>query len=157
MSHYIDWVPWFLGMPYPRSAVASGGIFLWKDGRETEDVFQTLIEYPNDCLVRWAMSLTNAAPWRNQWYGTRGTLDGDALRVTGEGSKAADKVVSEIAIEKVQTDTHMENFLRCMRSRQTPRADVQAGFSHAVAGTMAAEAFRTGRRVMFDPERLEIV
>lgn len=157
MSHFIDLVPWFLGTPYPRSAVASGGVFLWKDGRETEDVFQALLEYPNDCLVRWAMSLTNAAPNRNHWYGTRGMLDCDTLKITGEGSKAPDRIQSEIAVEKVQTDTHMENFLRSIRSRQPPRADIQAGFSHAVAGIMSAEALRTQRRVTFDSERLEMV
>ncbi|MCC6392211.1 MAG: Gfo/Idh/MocA family oxidoreductase [Bryobacterales bacterium] len=157
MSHYIDIVPWFLGTPYPRSAVASGGVFFWKDGRETEDVFQALIEYPNDCLVRWAMSLTNSAPVRNAWYGSRGMLDCEALKITGAGSKAPDRIAGDIAIEKVETDTHMENFLRSVRSRKTPRADIQAGFSHAVAGIMSAEALRTGRRVTFDPERLEIV
>lgn len=157
MSHFIDLVPWFLNTPYPRSAVASGGVFLWKDGRETEDVFQALLEYPNDCLVRWAMSLTNAAPNRNQWFGTRGMLDCDTLKITGEGSTGTDRIPTEIGIERVETDTHMQNFLRCVRSRRTPRADIQAGFSHAVAGIMAAEARRTGRRVLFDADRLEIV
>jgi predicted dehydrogenase len=157
MSHFIDLVPWFLGTPYPRSAVASGGVYLWKDGRETEDVFQALLEYPNDCLVRWAMSLTNAEPNRNNWYGTLGTLDCDAMKISGLGSKDANRIASEIAVAKVETDTHMENFLRCVRSRETPRADIQAGFSHAVAGIMSAEALRTGRRVTFDAERLEIV
>lgn len=85
MSHFIDLVPWFTGKPYPVSAVASGGVYLWKDGRETEDTFQALLEYPGGMLVRWAMSLTNASPAnRNLWYGTRGMLDCDALRISGE-------------------------------------------------------------------------
>jgi predicted dehydrogenase len=157
MSHYIDLVPWFLGTPYPRSAVASGGVYLWKDGRETEDVFQALLEYPRDCLVRWAMSLTNESGNRNHWYGTRGVLDADALLVTGDGSKQSDRITEEMRIEKTTVDSHMVNFLRSVRARQKPRADIQAGFSHAVAGCMAAEALRTGRRVSFDAERLEMV
>ncbi|MBK5290997.1 MAG: Gfo/Idh/MocA family oxidoreductase [Acidobacteriia bacterium] len=157
MSHYIDLVPWFLGSPYPRSAVAQGGVYLWKDGRETEDVFQALLEYPGDCLVRWAMSLTNASPGRNEWYGTRGMLNAETLTVTGTGSKQKDRIGQDMPIQKETTDSHMENFLRCMRSRQKPRAGIQAGFSHAVAGCMAAEALRTGRRVQFDPVRLEMV
>src|SRR6516162_3727631 len=31
MSHQIDTVHWFSGLPHPRSAVASGGIYQWKD------------------------------------------------------------------------------------------------------------------------------
>ena len=158
MSHFIDLVPWFTGRPYPLSAVASGGVYLWKDGRETEDTFQALLEYPGGLLVRWAMSLTNASPAnRNLWYGTRGVLDCDALRITGEGSKDPRRVTADIAVERVQAESHMENFLRCVRSRKTPRADIQAGFSHAVAGIMSAEALRTGRRVTFDATRLELV
>jgi hypothetical protein len=51
----------------------------------------------------------------------------------------------------------MHNFLECVRSRQTPRADVQAGFSHAVAAIMCSEALAKGRRMRFDRDRLEIV
>jgi predicted dehydrogenase len=157
MSHYIDLVPWFLGTPYPKSVVASGGVYLWKDGRETEDTFQALLEYPGGCLVRWAMSLTNASPERNLWYGTRGTLDAQAMKISGLGSQMPDKITTDIAVGKETADTHMQNWLRSIRSRQTPRASIEAGFSHSVAGCMAAEALRTGRRVTFDAESLEIV
>jgi len=157
MSHFIDLVPWYLGVTYPRSVVASGGVYLWKDGRETEDVIQVLLEYPNDCLVRFAMSLTNSSGARNEWYGTRGTLDINAGKITGAGSERPDKVPAEIALRPEPTDSHMENFLKCVRSRQTPRADIQAGFSHAVAGCMASEALRTSRTVRFDAERLLLV
>jgi hypothetical protein len=51
----------------------------------------------------------------------------------------------------------MANFIECIRSRQQPRADIQAGFSHATAGCMAAIARDTGRKVYFDPDKLEIV
>ena len=53
--------------------------------------------------------------------------------------------------------SHMHNFLECVRSREKPRADVQAGFSHAVAGIMSATALAQGRRVRFDAAKLEIV
>ena len=43
------------------------------------------------------------------------------------------------------TSTHVRNWLECLRSRQQPRATVDAGFSHAVAGIMSSEALRQGR------------
>jgi predicted dehydrogenase len=146
MCHYIDLVPWFLDVPYPVSVAAQGGVFLWKDGRETEDVFQALVHYPNDCLARFAMSLTNDSGTRNMWYGDKGAFDGDKL-VFQPGNKS-------VTAEPVES--HMANFLRCVRSRQTPRACVEAGFRHAVAGIMAAESLHTGRVVRFDAERLEL-
>ena len=33
LVHQIDTVHWFTGLPHPRSVVANGGIYLWKDGR----------------------------------------------------------------------------------------------------------------------------
>jgi predicted dehydrogenase len=155
MCHYIDEVPWFLGMPYPDNAVALGGVYLWKDGRQTADVFQAMFEY-HETLVTFAMSLTNAAGGRDLWFGTRGTLDAKALKITGEGSRAPDRIVDPVQIETQPVESHMANFLRSVRSRQTPRASVEAGFSHAVAGCMAAASLETGRRVLFDAAKLEM-
>jgi predicted dehydrogenase len=156
LSHLIDLAAWFLNDPYPRSAVSAGGVYLWKDGRQTSDVFHTLVEYPKDCLVSFAMSLTNTGGGRNLWFGTLGTMNLETMTVTGEGSRDPKRLQETIKIEQVPVESHMANFLRCMRSRQTPRADIQAGFSHAVAGIMSATALETGRRTTFNPQTLEI-
>src|SRR5437763_3255148 len=157
MSHYIDLVPWFTGDLYPAGAVSNGGVYLWKDGRRTSDVFYTLLDYPGEFMVMFTMSLTNAAGIRNVWYGTRGTLDCEKWVSSGEGSTAKDKISAASKIEPVAVSSHMHNFLECLRSRQQPRADVRAGFSHAVAGIMSATALAEGRRVRFDAAKLEIV
>jgi len=156
MSHLIDLAAWFLDDPYPKSAVALGGIYLWHDGRQTQDVFQALLEYPKECLVSFSMSLTNSAGNRNLWFGTKGTLDGDTLKITGEGSSLPDRLTAPVEVQPVAVESHMANFLRCVRSRQTPRANIQAGFSHAVADCMAVKAYDTGKRVGFDPQKLEM-
>jgi len=148
MCHLIDLAPWYLEQPYPKHAMTMGGVYLWKDGRETADVFQSTVEY-NECLVNFSMSLTNPSGNRNVWYGTKGTLDIDNLTITRDGTVAP--------LEKPPVESHMANFLRCVRSRQTPRASVDNGFQHAVAGCIAGVALETGRRVSFDREKLEIV
>jgi hypothetical protein len=102
------------------------------------------------------MSLTNSNGNRNLWFGTKGTLDADALKITGDGSQMPDRLLEPVTIEKVPVESHMANFLRCVRSRATPRANIQAGFSHAVADCMAVAAYETGKRIGFDPQRLEI-
>lgn len=156
MSHLIDLAHWFLDDPYPRSVVASGGVYQWKDGRETSDVFHALLDYPKDCLVSFAMSLTNAAGNRNLWFGSKGVFDGDRLVFLPEGSRDPARILEARQIERTQLESHTDNWLHCIRSRETPRADIQSGFSHAVAGCMAAEALKTGRRITFDPATLEM-
>ncbi len=157
MCHFIDTVHWFMDDPYPAGAVANGGVYLWKDGRETSDVFHALLDYPKGFLVSFAMSLTNEAGNRNLWFGTRGTLDADAWTVSGAGSRLPERLEKSIKIEPETVDSHMHNFLACVRSRQTPRAPVDAGFSHAVACVMAGKALDTVRKVRFDRERLDLI
>lgn len=162
MCHFIDLVPWFLEDPYPSAVVSAGGVYLWKDGRETSDVFQSLLEYPKGFLVSFGMSLVTSAGNRDHWFGTRGMLDMEKCLITGDGSTMPDKIDKPINFtpepgQPESTIAHMKNFLECLRSRQTPRADIQAGFSHAVAGCMSARAFETGRRIRFDRERLELI
>lgn len=156
MSHLIDLAHWFLDDPYPRSVVASGGVYLWKDGRETSDVFHALLDYPKDFLVSFAMSLTNSAGNRNFWFGEKGIFDGDRMVFLPEGSRDPNRLTEPRKIERTRLNSHTDNWLQCIRSRETPRADVQSGFSHAVAGCMAAAALKTGRRIMFDPGKLEM-
>ncbi len=157
MSHFSDVVHWFMEELYPSGAVANGGVYYWKDGRETEDVFHTLLDYPKGFLFSFAMSLTNSAGNRNLWHGARGTLDMDAMTISGAGSRLPDRIKETVQIQPEKITSHMEDFLDCVRTRATPRADIQAGFSHAVAGILASEARRLGRRVRFDPQRLELM
>ena len=157
MCHYINLVHWMMQDPYPASAVASGGVYLWKDGRQTSDVFQALFSYPKGFHVSFEMSLTNESADRNLWFGTRGVLDLDAKIISGMGSKRPDKLAGQTRIEAELTTSHMQDFLDCIRTRRAPRSDVQAGFSHAVAGCMATAAMETGRTVRFDPQKLAIL
>jgi predicted dehydrogenase len=157
MSHFIDLVPWYTGAKYPATAASNGGVFLWKDGRDTSDVFYTVLTYPEEFAVLFSMSLTNGAGMRNMWFGTKGTLDCDTWTLSGAGSSLKEKIAAPVKIQPEITNSHMANFLECIRSRGTPRADVEAGFAHAVAGIMSAEALKKGRTLRFNVSKLEIV
>ena len=45
MSHQIDTVHWFSGLQHPRSVVANGGIYMWKDGRKNWDTITAVFDY----------------------------------------------------------------------------------------------------------------
>src|SRR3990170_3137281 len=48
MSHQIDTVHWFSGLQHPRSVVANGGIYMWKDGRRNWDTTTAVFDYGPD-------------------------------------------------------------------------------------------------------------
>jgi predicted dehydrogenase len=157
MSHFIDLVPWFLDDPFPRRVAALGGVYVWKDGRYTSDTFHALLEYPKGFLVSFAMALGNSAGGRCAIHGTNGTLDLESWTISGEGGAGPGKIKETRKIEPKGGGSHLKDFLDCLRTRGKPHADIRAGYSHAVATVMAAEALRTGETKGFDPSRRAIV
>src|SRR5690606_13925508 len=45
MSHQIDTVHWFTDLKHPRSVVANGGVYHWKDGRSSWDTMTAVFDY----------------------------------------------------------------------------------------------------------------
>jgi hypothetical protein len=55
------------------------------------------------------------------------------------------------------TSANVRNWMECIRSRKTPNADIEAGYSHSVALCMTVAALQTGQRIGFDDARQEVV
>lgn len=156
MSHMIDVVHLMTGEKYPTSAVSHGGVYVWKDGRENADTFQTLLEYPKGFLVSYCTKFGNTAGDRTIICGTNGTLDCETWKISPNGGGGTGKLKEEIVIKPKPSVNHMENWLSCIRSRQQPNAPAQEGYSHAVAIIMATRALRTGKKVFYNPTTREI-
>ena len=155
LPHYADLVCLLTGTKYPSHAVSLGGIYVWKDGREHPDTFQTVLEYPEGFLFDYAMDLGNATGSRFLLHGTEATLDIDNWTITPERS-TTNKKPEPRQITAVPATGHMQNWLECIRSRKLPAADIQIGQQQTVAVVMSALAFETGRRQTFDPEKQKI-
>lgn len=159
-SHRIDVATWFMDDPLPVSAVALGGVYVWKDGREHADTLDCILEYPKEFILNYSTRLGNKyTPADLIFYGTRGTFDTStwAAQPEGGGKRALD---APIAVSQAPTEDlaaqHVRNWLECMRSRNTPNAPIEAGYAHSVAGIMCFKALETGRRQKYDIERMRI-
>jgi len=155
MTHLIDAACMVMGSTYPNSAVAHGGNYVWKDGREHSDVFHALVDYPEGYLFDWAMTLTNASGTHYTVHGRYGTLDLEKCTYSGAGGEKG-KQPDAGKLESGPDGNHMANWLECMRSRQRPVADIEFGHQHSVATIMAAEALETGQRMRYDREQRKI-
>lgn len=151
MAHFSDAVHFITGAKYPRAAVALGGIYVWKDGREHTDTFHALLDYPEGFLMDWAMGLANGYGGHFTVHGTKATLDINRLTVIAEDTKVQPR---KLTPEK--GENHFANWLECIRSRRDPNANIEAGHQHAVATIMAATALETGRRQVWDPEKRQM-
>jgi len=155
-SHVIDLAHWYMDDYYPKSCVAHGGVYVWKDGREHADTIECLWEYPKGFLLRYQTRLgNNYAMPEAAFYGIRGTFDTSSWKAIGEGG-GVDKLKEEIPVKPKPGVNHMENWLQCLRTRETPNADIRAGYAHSVASIMSFLAWESGHRQIYDPKKEEI-
>ena len=96
LTHQIDTVHWFSGLPHPRSVVANGGVYLWKDGRKNWDTLTAVFDYgPLDdptkgFQVQYSSRFTNSAGGvKELYYSNGGMLDMDKQTVTPTGGLTA--------------------------------------------------------------------
>ena len=187
LVHQIDTVHWFTGLPHPRSVVANGGIYLWKDGRQNWDTMTAVFDYgPLDDLtkgfqVQYSSRFTNSAGGvKELYYSNGGMIDMDKQRVTPEGGLQAKEAAamglnanllpSFSLVEHaesvssgadtggdLQTFANMRNWMECVRSRKTPNASIEAGYSHSIALCMNVAAIQTGEKVTFDDKTQQVI
>jgi predicted dehydrogenase len=187
LVHQIDTVHWFTGLPHPRSCVANGGIYLWKDGRKNWDTMTAVFDYgPLDDLtkgfqVQYTSRFTNSAGGvKELYYSNAGMIDMDKQTVTPNGGLSA-KSAAEMKMEPnllpsfslvekaepmstaadmkgdPQTAANMRNWMECVRSRKTPNASIEAGYSHSIALCMNVAAIQTGLKATFDDKTQQVM
>jgi predicted dehydrogenase len=185
MVHQIDTVHWFTGLPRPRSVVANGGIYTWHDGRTNWDTATMVFDYgPLDdpsqgFQVVYSSRMNNSAGGvKELYYSNAGMLDLDRNEITATGgleqnharamgmqeNRLTARTLEEVSGSDAAADppldatsANMRNWMECIRSGQTPNADIEAGYNHSVALCMTIAAIQTGKKVTFDDERQEVV
>ena len=186
MSHQIDTVHWFSGLEAPRSVVANGGVYVWKDGRTNADTFSATFDYgPFDNpdkgfqVIYSARMHQAAGDVKEYYYSNGGMINLDTNKITSEGGlkekdaasmgmkanmlpetslKTGDKVSTDANTgSDPMTSLHMRNWMECVRSRKEPNAPARAGFNHSVANIMSTQALHTGKKVTWDPKKSDIV
>ena len=186
MSHQIDTVHWFTGLQHPRSVVANGGIYMWKDGRKNWDTISAVFDYgPSNDLskgfqVTFGSRMHNGSDNPTEiYYSNGGELNLDTNKVTPKGGLtkrlAAEmnmeaNLLPEMSLSEVErvvssantggdklTSNHVRNWMECIRSRKQPNAPVEAGYSHSIATIMTNAAAQTGAKVTFDEAKQEVM
>ena len=185
MSHQIDTVHWFSGLPHPRSVVANGGIYQWQDGRTNADTLTVVFDYGplNDPTkgfqVQFTSRFSNSAGETKELYYSNGgmiNLDTNEISATGgmREKEAAAMGLKANLLEpltlkgpKVLTDAntggddltfnHIKNWMECVRSRKANHAPIEAGYQHSIATIMSNAAYRTGLKVTFDEKTQEVL
>ncbi len=187
MSHQIDTVHWFTGLKHPRSAIANGGIYMWKDGRRNWDTTTVVFDYGPDNDANNGFQVVFSSRMHNGdenpaeiYYSNGGELNLNTNKVSPKGGLTAGharamnmqpNLLPELNIDELAekvvasantggdklTSNHMRNWMECIRSRKQPNAPVEAGYMHSVANIMANASVRTGTKATFDTKTQEVM
>jgi len=185
MSHQIDTVNWFSKLNHPRSVVANGGVYMWKDGRRNWDTMTAVFDYgpAQDKTSGFQVMFTSRMHNGDEkpaelYFSNGGELNLITNKISSKGGlqkNHADamgmqpNLLPNIDLEQVEvvasantggdklTSAHMRNWLECVRSRKTPNAPVEAGYNHSIATIMTNAAARTGQKVTFDEKTQEVM
>ncbi|MCB0587722.1 MAG: Gfo/Idh/MocA family oxidoreductase, partial [Phaeodactylibacter sp.] len=167
-SHQIDFVNWVFDS-HPVRAVGFGGIDYWKDGRETFDNVNTLLEYPNGMKVNCISLTANAHEgYLFKFKGSKGTIEleidkgryfpenlnekekGNVDGVSGATLPAgAGGEGYPIEVERLKEGwegTHyaFQDFYESVQTGKKPLSNVQTGATTTLSVRMAIDALREG-------------
>ena len=185
MCHQIDTVHWFTGLNHPRSVVANGGIYAWKDGRRNWDTMTAVFDYGPANDLTSGFQVTFASRMHNGdenpaeiYYSNGGEMNLNTNKISPRGGLTkgfADAMgmqpnqLPEMKLEDVKvassantggdplTSAHMRNWMECVRSRKQPNAPIEAGYAHSIASIMTNAAVRTGQKATFDEKTQEVM
>jgi len=158
---------------FPTKVMATGGIYVFKEKREVPDTFHLLAEYAKGHSLVLSSSMANDTHIPGMIRGHAGTIimveHGQFERMvpyitvkpqarrsrTGVAPIVADYKfgTEDIKIDIDQKDmmtAHIENFLKCMRSREKPHLDVETGAKAVVVINLAAQSYREGKTMYWD-------
>lgn len=186
MSHQIDTVHWFTGLSHPRSVVANGGIYKWKDGRKNWDTMTAVFDYGPANDLTSGFQVTFGSRMHNGeerpaeiYYSNGGELNLITNKVSPVGGLtkrfASDMGMEANLLEEQSlsytepviasantggdklTSNHVRNWMECIRNRKQPNAPVEAGYNHSIASIMTTAAARTGYKAYFDEKKQEVM
>lgn len=186
MSHQIDTVHWFSGYSHPRSVVANGGIYNWKDGRRNWDTITAVFDYgpANDLTTGFQVVFSSRMGNGDEhplemYYSNAGQINLNTNTISPVGGLTKNfadamgmqpnllpemklpettKVITSANTGGDQlTSAHVRNWMECVRSRKTPNAPVEAGYNHSIANIMTTAAAHTGGKAIFDETSQEVM
>jgi predicted dehydrogenase len=152
--HSLDLCRWGLGVTYPIHVSSGGGRYRYQDDQETPDTHTVTFDFPGRKAITWEGLSCN----RN-WFGGKSYIasfhgEKGALILTGGGYVVYDennKVLKE-GTGPGGDDSHVADFLDCVRSGKRPNAAIEEGHMSTLLPHLGTIAHRTGHTLRCDPK-----
>ena len=157
-----------MGVDAPVSISAMGGKTSLQDNRETPDTLIASYQYAG-FLCTYENRLANAAPLNGKrggilFHGTDGTLfiDRQGFEILPESRTTGAASVDRTESMKVENSNnnhqdHLLDFIECVKTRRSPRSDIEIGHRSTSTALLGNIAYRSGHRIEWDAKNERIV
>lgn len=164
--HYLDAIRWVTGEEYPTSIVALGGNFAVDDDRTIPDTLEATFQFASGRILTFGhYEATGQAMMRKGEVEIRGTkgmasVSGTNFEIFPEkGGQFQDPTPRMEGMKDTGdgsngdlTASHARNFLDCIKTRETPRADIEVGHRSTSLSNLANISLYFGERLEWDGE-----
>lgn len=161
MCHQLSF--WYKAMDIkiPDKVTMTGGIYLWKDGRQVPDTMNVAMEHLGDeMMYTWDSGFGNdQLKVTEDVLGDNGTISHTMQSIRYIPQKVNRKDGNEmVGTARSDPKAHMQNFIDCIRDpSKKPNCPFELGFRISIACRMAVDSYRKGRTMKWDAGREEIV
>jgi predicted dehydrogenase len=159
MCHQVAFWYKAMNLKIPKAVTMTGGIYLWKDGREVPDTMNVSMEHPEEILFSWDSGFGNSQLGTSEdVLGTDGTISYSKrgqIRYIPQSMNRPDGQ-EMVGTTQSSANAHAQNFIDCIRSGKEPNCPVDVGFRVSIACRMAVDSYRLQRTLRWDPVKEEI-
>ncbi len=158
MCHQLAFWYKTMDLKIPKAVNMTGGLYLWKDGREVPDTMNVAMEHSEELLFTWDSGFgNNELGVTEDVLGTDGTISkSQQIRYTPQKMNRPDGRET-MGATPTAPRAHMQNFIDCVRNGRQPNCSFETGYRVSIACRMAVESYRQGRTMKWDAAKEEIV
>ncbi|MBP7935020.1 MAG: Gfo/Idh/MocA family oxidoreductase [Phycisphaerae bacterium] len=166
--HQIDFARWLIGKDYPKSVWATGSRVYDHDGEAPDTqvvtwdyggltmVFELTLRVPYMKKMPWELRDGDTYPhWpfdgmRVEVHGTKGLMFAERHGGGWQVYDDSEKVIAQQNGHHPHV-AHLDNFFRCVETRERPNADIEEGHRSTLLSQMGNISYRVGgRQLRFD-------
>lgn len=160
MCHQLSFWYKALDLSIPSAVTMTGGLYVWKDGREVPDTMNvSMVHSKEEMLFTWDSGFGNERlSITEDVLGTDGSISRtpQTLKYLPEKKNRPDG--TEMAgMTRSDPKAHMINFIDGVRNGTAPNCPFDLGFRIAIACRMAVDSYRQQRTVHWDAQHEVIV
>jgi len=158
-AHHLDIAQWGLGMDDSGPVTVAGSAVFNPDGwYETPDSTDMKYTYANGVVLNCRQTPgSKGNEVGTTFVGSKGSLNVYRGGLVADPPELLKDVDVPPIVKSEANFGHVNNFLDCIKSRETPAADISIGHRSATVCHLGNIAVRTGKTIHWNPQTEEIV